>query len=151
MPSAEQLEQLARAIYGLGMVKRDMVRRTGFEPSGGLLPLAVILRRDGARVKDIAEALHIDLSVASRQIAALIDAGYVERAADPDDRRAAVLHATEAGAEALRSAHERIVRAYEQALADWSEEDVIRLTRLTERLRADYERAVSAAAAGAAA
>ncbi|HEY8467463.1 MAG TPA: MarR family transcriptional regulator [Solirubrobacterales bacterium] len=144
MPSPENLEQLARAIYGLGMVKRDMVRRTGFEPSGGLLPLAMVVRRDGARVKDIAQALRVDLSVASRQIAALIDAGYIERAADPHDGRAAVLHATRKGRAALKRAHERIVRAYSEALADWSDEDVATLTRLTERLRADYERSISA-------
>jgi DNA-binding MarR family transcriptional regulator len=145
MPSPENLEPLARAIYGLGMVKRDMVRRTGFEPSGGLLPLAIVQRRDGARIKDVAEALHVDLSVASRQITALIEAGYVKRAADPDDRRAAVLHVTRAGRAALKRAHERIVRAFEEALTEWSDEDVLALTKLTERLRADYERAVNAA------
>src|SRR5690606_3868412 len=107
MPSSENLEPLVRAIFGLGMVKRDMVRRTGFEPSGGLLPLAVVQRRDGARVKDVAEALHVDFSVASRQLSALIDAGYIERTDDPGDRRAAILHATKAGRAALKSAHER--------------------------------------------
>lgn len=144
MPSPENLEPLARAIYRLGLVKRDMVRRTGFEPGGGLLPLAILQVRDGARVKDIADAMHVDLSVASRQIAALIEAGYIERAADPADGRAAVLHVTRKGRAALKRAHERIVSAFAKALADWSDEDVATLTRLTERLRADYERSISA-------
>jgi len=99
--------------------------------------------RDGARVKDIADAMHVDLSVASRQIAALIEAGYIERAADPADGRAAVLHVTRKGRAALKRAHERIVSAFAKALADWSDEDVATLTRLTERLRADYERSIS--------
>lgn len=143
MPSPENLEPLARAIYRLGLVKRDMVRRTGFEPGGGLLPLAILQVRDGARVKDIADAMHVDLSVASRQIAALIEAGYIERAADPADGRAAVLHVTRKGRAALKRARERIVSAFAKALADWSDEDVATLTRLTERLRADYERSIS--------
>ena len=76
-----------------------------------------------ARVKDLAADLHVDLSVASRQVAALEAAGYVKREPDPDDRRSARVTTTAAGDAALKTAHERIVGVFAAALAGWSAED----------------------------
>jgi DNA-binding MarR family transcriptional regulator len=98
-----------------------------------------------ARVKDLAAHLHVDLSVASRQVAALEAAGYVKREPDPDDRRSARVTTTEAGDAALQTAHERIVGVFAAALADWSAEDAEHLTTALRRLRSDYERAAGPA------
>jgi DNA-binding MarR family transcriptional regulator len=96
--------------------------------------------RAPARVKDLAEHLHVDLSVASRQVAALEAAGYVRREPDPDDRRSQRVSTTPAGEAALRHAHDRIVGVFASALADWSRADVEALTSALGRLKGDYER-----------
>jgi DNA-binding MarR family transcriptional regulator len=145
MPSAPHIEPLVRAVYELTALKRDIPRLAGFDHPVGLVPLAAVHRCAPARVKDLAEDLHVDLSVASRQVAALEAAGYVKREPDPDDRRSARVTTTEAGDAALQAAHERIVGVFADALAGWSAEDAEHLTTALRRLRSDYERAAGAA------
>jgi DNA-binding MarR family transcriptional regulator len=137
------IEPLVRAVYELTALKRDIPRLAGFDHPVGLVPLAAVHRCAPARVKDLAEHLHVDLSVASRQVAALEAAGYVKREPDPDDRRSARVTTTEAGDAALQIAHERIVGVFAEALAGWSAQDADRLTSALRRLRADYERATA--------
>jgi DNA-binding MarR family transcriptional regulator len=59
--------------------------------------LRVVCARDGVRLSDLAEALRIAPRSATEVADALQEGGLVERAADPTDRRAVVLHATEPG------------------------------------------------------
>src|SRR5215212_2264297 len=108
MSQPTDIEPLVRAVYGLTALKRDMPRLAGFDHPVGLVPLAVVNRLAPARVKDVAAELHVDLSVASRQVAALELAGYVQRAADPEDRRAQLISPTPEGQAALQLAHDRI-------------------------------------------
>ena len=137
------IEPLVRAVYGLTALKRDMPRLAGFDHPVGLVPLAVVNRLAPARVKDVARELHVDFSVASRQLSALATAGYVSREPDPEDRRAQLVTVTEAGVAALERAHERIVGVFASALADWGEDEILALTGALDRLRADYERAAN--------
>jgi DNA-binding MarR family transcriptional regulator len=137
------IEGLVRAVYELSALKRDISRLADFDHQVGLVPLAAVRRCAPARVKDLAEALHIDLSVASRQVAALESAGYVRREPDPDDRRSHRVSTTEAGEEALRRAHERIVGFFAAALAGWRDDEIAALTAALGRLRSDYDRAVA--------
>src|SRR5919199_6857464 len=108
----EDIETLVRAVYGLTALKRDLPRIAGFEHPVGLVPLAVVHRCAPARVKDVAAELHVDLSVASRQIAALEGAGYLKREPDPEDRRSQRVSLTDAGVAALERAHDRIVGVF---------------------------------------
>jgi DNA-binding MarR family transcriptional regulator len=142
-PPDTLVEPLVRAVYELAALKRDIPRLAGFDHAVGLVPLAAVHRRAPARVKDLADHLHVDLSVASRQVAALEAAGYVRREPDPDDRRSQRVSTTEAGEAALRKAHERIVGVFAAALTDWSPEEIDGLTTALGRLRRDYERAVT--------
>jgi DNA-binding MarR family transcriptional regulator len=139
----DTIRDLARAVYELGAVKRDISRLAGFDHPVGLVPLAAVHRCAPARVKDIAEMLHVDLSVASRQVAALEAAGYVRREPDPDDRRSHRVSPTQAGEAAMQQAHERIASVFSRALADWDEAEMTQLTAALRRLRTDYERAAS--------
>jgi DNA-binding MarR family transcriptional regulator len=136
------IEALVRAVYELTAVKRDIPRLAGFEHPVGLVPLGAVHQCAPARVKDLAEYLHVDLSVASRQVAALEAAGFVRREPDPDDRRSQRVSTTERGDAALRDAHARIVEVFASALGRWSREDVEGLTAALRRLRVDYEHAV---------
>ena len=148
------IENVVREIYALGRVNRELQRRAVPEhPPACLQALGVIARGEAVRVSDIAEQLRIDLSVASRQVAALEAAGYVRREPDPEDRRAQRVSTTDAGQRVLGECHRRMVGAFARALENWTADDVAALSDQLERLREDVERDTTAAttAPGAAA
>jgi DNA-binding MarR family transcriptional regulator len=133
------VEDLVTSLYRLGMVQREILRHALAElGSQGFTALAVIHRYGPVRVSDVAERLRIDLSVASRQCAALVAAGHAEREADPDDRRAYRLTATERGSRVLRESHRRMVEAFARPLAGWPEEEIVALAQRLDRLREDF-------------
>jgi DNA-binding MarR family transcriptional regulator len=135
----QAIEQLVRQIYGLGVVRREIARHALAElGSQGFNALAAIWKDGPMRVSDVARELGVDLSVASRQVAALISAGYVEREADERDRRAAVVSLTDAGRKVLGESHRRMVHAFGEALGDWSEDDLERLSDGLARLNNDF-------------
>src|SRR4051794_27848578 len=104
------MEDLTRALFGIGGIRRDLRRRAGLDHvPGGTPALGAIKRIGPARVSDVAVELQVDLSVASRQVQALEAAGYVDRAPDPTDRRSSVVGLSEAGEEKLRLVHERVI------------------------------------------
>ncbi|MGY1643987.1 MarR family winged helix-turn-helix transcriptional regulator [Geodermatophilus sp. SYSU D00703] len=113
-------------------------------PSSGWALLAPLEQDGEQRCSALAARAGIDVSVASRQLAALERAGCVERRPDPDDGRASLLHLTDAGAAAL--AGSRAVRSQwaTTALAGWDEDDAQRLTDLLDRLATELERSVAA-------
>jgi DNA-binding MarR family transcriptional regulator len=91
----------------------------------------------------VAEQLAVNLSVASRQVSALVDAGYVEREPDPDDRRALRLRPSAAGERVLRDSHRRMVATAAAALRDWSDDEVAELASRLGRLREDFAAAAT--------
>ena len=104
--------------------------------------LLVPLEQDGEqRCSALAARAGVDVSVASRQLAALERSGYVERRPDPHDGRASLMSLTDEGVRAL--AVTRALRAEwaATALADWDEDDARLLSGLLERLAADLDRA----------
>lgn len=143
------VEALVRGVYGLGAVKRDMLRRAGLAHAGTLVALASVNRSGSARVGAVAEDLHVDVSVASRQIAALEAAGHVRRTPDPGDRRSHLVEVTPAGEAALAEAHERMKAAFASTVEAWSADDVSQLAAALTRLRDDYTQAVRDEAAEA--
>jgi DNA-binding MarR family transcriptional regulator len=152
MATTQSIERLVRELYGLAAIKRDTQRRA-FSASAmaGLSALATVERLGPSRVSDIADGLHVDLSVASRQIAALAAAGHVVRERDAEDGRSHVIAITDAGRDALQDAHRRMVEAFSDAVEAWSDEDVVALAAGLTRLREDYAAAMAAepAVAGA--
>ena len=132
------MEDLTRALFGIGGIRRDLRRRAGLDHvPGGTPALGAIKRIGPARVSDVAVELQVDLSVASRQVQALEVAGYVDRAPDPTDRRSSVVGLSEAGEEKLRLVHERVIETLNEALATWSPEEIQTLVDGLVRLRAD--------------
>ena len=137
MPEPE--EDLVIALYRLGLVQRQMARHALAElGSQGFTALAVVHRHGPVRVSEVAEQLSVDLSVASRQVAALVLAGYVERERDPDDRRAARLRITPAGTRVLTDSHKRMVATATSALSHWTADELSALAAQLERLRDDF-------------
>lgn len=92
------------------------------------------------RASAIAESLHSDPSTVSRQVAALVKDGLVERKSDPEDGRASILVLT-AKADAVLADHEELrVRHFAEMLTDWNERDLCRFAALLRRFTDDFEK-----------
>ncbi|MEH3052494.1 MAG: MarR family transcriptional regulator [Patulibacter minatonensis] len=134
-PPSSPADHLVRQLYGLSALRRELGRAATREiASGGFTALAAVRRLGPCRVSDIAAELHVDLSVASRQITTLVDAGHVQREADPEDRRAQLVSVTDAGFAVLLGAHERMLEQLQEGLGDWTDDEVLDLARGIERL-----------------
>src|SRR5919206_809597 len=139
------IEALVRQLYGLGMVERHIARHAMAElGTQGFTALAVLQVHGPQRISEVAQRLGVDLSVASRQIAALAAEGYVERRQDDRDRRAQLVAVTRSGRRVLRESHRRMVAAFTNVLERWSDDDVNALTTGLERLREDFARLAAA-------
>ncbi|MET7569009.1 MarR family winged helix-turn-helix transcriptional regulator [Streptomyces sp. NPDC005492] len=92
--------------------------------------------RDGCRATDLAAHYALDKSTVSRQVAALLRAGLVERRLDPEDHRVQVLHLTDAGRRILAQVTENRQAAFRERLAGWPEEDLARFAGYLERYNA---------------
>ena len=93
------------------------------------------------RLSDIAAALGVEASTASRHVTRLVDAGYVEVPTAPDDARARRYSPTAAGDDALTRVRDARRAHLARALGDWDPDDVDRLAvgldRLVDALEAD--------------
>lgn len=139
MHMAEEVEDLVRALYRLGLVRREIARHALAElGSHGFTALAVIKSAGAMRVSDIAERLGIDVSVASRQVNALITAGYVSSERDATDGRAYRITTTDAGAKVLTESHRRMVATFSRALEGWSTREIAELAERLDLLREDF-------------
>ena len=116
----EQVEagrRLASAIFGIGKQQAALGHRmskAGVDRSTVML-LKTLVHHGPSRSSALAAAIHSDPSTVSRQIAAMVRDGLVERMADPEDGRASVVQA-------------------------WPPEDVDRFLGLLERFVGDHER-----------
>jgi DNA-binding MarR family transcriptional regulator len=102
--------------------------------------LDLIVESDGRRMSELAEALRVDASTATRAVARLVDAGIVERVAAPGDGRGVVVVVSPAG----RALHDELSARRRtmllEVLDDFSKADRARLADLLERLVAGVDR-----------
>ena len=91
----------------------------------------------------LATLLEVDLSVVSRQLRALEDAGFVQRQADPADARAALVSPTRSGRQALLETRALRASVLREALAGWPDDDRAELVRLLARFNIDLDEAVA--------
>jgi DNA-binding MarR family transcriptional regulator len=108
-------------------------------PSFGWTLLVPLERHGEQRCSSLAAQAGVDVSVASRQVAALERAGYVERRPDPSDGRASLFRLTPAGSGALAATRAERAHWAAAALSGWDERDAERLGELLDRLLADLE------------
>ncbi|WP_199443963.1 MarR family winged helix-turn-helix transcriptional regulator [Umezawaea beigongshangensis] len=142
--TAALAERIGTAIVRLNKMHAciaQQMSRTGMDKASFVL-LATLATLGPSRSSTLAEAVFSDPSTVSRQVAALVKDGLVERRADPDDGRASVLAVTDDGtrllAERRRWRNEGMVRL----LAHWSAEDLEVFTEHFERFVHDFEGAV---------
>lgn len=92
------------------------------------------LRHSDARLGELAHQLLVSAPVASRAIDSLEADGMVERRADPEDARAALISITDRGRAKLSESESRVVQRFASALADWSPADAAQAISILERL-----------------
>jgi DNA-binding MarR family transcriptional regulator len=69
---------------------------------------------DGQRMSELAEAMRVDASTATRAVQRLVDAGYAERAPHPVDARCVMVRATPAG----RVRHEELTASRRASMVE---------------------------------
>ena len=107
MPIApETVQRLTAALTQLVRAGRHITARAAARelPAYGWTLLVPLERAADQRTSELAARAGIDLSVASRQLAALERHGYVTRRPDPADGRATLFRLTPEGADALAAA-----------------------------------------------
>ncbi|HVA92639.1 MAG TPA: MarR family transcriptional regulator [Chloroflexota bacterium] len=138
-------DQVARAMARLWLSMAGMRRQMGgWAQSQGLsLSACIVLRplvRFGPlRSSALAEAVCLDTSWISRQVAHLVERGLVERRADRADGRVCILAATEAGVEAVARLQQSLDEYMVGKVSGWSERDRRRLAMLLGRLAGELE------------
>lgn len=138
-------QPLLGEIRGIGLILRDLQRRAALpRVAGGWSVLATLDRCGPARVSTLARELHVDASVASRQLAGLEEAGYVERERDPEDGRAWLYKLTPPGTAGLERVRSTLAAEFATAVEDWPAEDVESLRAGLERLNHDYRKVIDA-------
>ncbi|WP_306360568.1 MarR family winged helix-turn-helix transcriptional regulator [Nocardia sp. CC227C] len=90
------------------------------------------------RLGELAARLDVEAPHVTRQVQRLERNGFVQRVADPADRRAQRVRLTDSGraaVDAIRTVQRRWMR---EALADWSSEDLCALAILNHRMLDDF-------------
>lgn len=143
-PPREQVALVADNVIGLlrsfGRARARMLAAAAHDVEWSAHVLLKCLSTGGSmRAGELAETIHSDPSTVSRQVAALVKEGLLERRADPVDGRASLLVLTKK-AEAVLAEHDRIRLDYfARVVADWSAEDLATFAALLARFTTDYE------------
>jgi DNA-binding MarR family transcriptional regulator len=93
------------------------------------------------RSSQVAEILQSDPSTVSRQVAALVRDGLLERRADPEDGRACLLVLTDKAGDVLARHDDIRHQHFARMMTDWNERDVRKFSLLLQRFTEDYESA----------
>lgn len=133
-------ETLYSALEELGRAQREasarIARRLDW-PRAGVGVIRLLSLCGPVQLTDVAAKLRVDVSVASRQVGQLVDAGYVRRTVDADDRRARVLELTDEGHDLVEQLKAQSATLFAEVFDGWTDEDLTRA--------ADYIRGVAAA------
>jgi DNA-binding MarR family transcriptional regulator len=128
---------LISALQSLSRAQREAAARIAHEldwPPSGVAVLHLLTKCGPSSLTDIAAHLRVDLSVASRQVSTLADAGYVVRTVDAEDRRVRTVELTDAGRALAAEAAQQYTNLIDRAFAAWSPEDLAEAARTLGRL-----------------
>jgi DNA-binding MarR family transcriptional regulator len=104
-----------------------------------LIVLGALSHRGPSRLSTLAEHCGFDPSTASRQVADLEKAGLLERATDPDDRRAVLLKASPKGKRLLQRLEAGRRQRMQRLVGDWTDQDIATFATLLARLNSASE------------
>ena len=131
-------DQLINLVRTFGYLKARMAAAADPEMSAMFL-IGKLVKEGPTRAKDLAEATCSDQSTVSRQVAALVKAGLIERQADPDDGRASILVPTGLGLAKFEKHFVDRAKALEPLMAEWSTADRDQFLRLLSSFNANLE------------
>jgi DNA-binding MarR family transcriptional regulator len=118
--------------------KRMRQRYPGDEVDAATIPVLHVLTCTGPiRLTELAQRMQLDASTVSRHARQLEERGLIERADDPDDRRASRVHVTALGRKVLAACMEHRKQRIAQVLEAWPQGDRERLQQLATRFVAD--------------
>ena len=101
----------------------------------------VLVEHGPMRLTDLADALWLDKSTVTRQVATLAAAGLATRVADPSDGRAALVGLTDEGSELLGRVRQGRREGLRETLSGWTADEVAQFAGLLERFNRDVEAA----------
>lgn len=110
--------------------------------------LDLLVQRGACRMSELAEALRVDASTATRTVGRLVNAGLVDRIADADDARAVRVELTVEGAAVQTEIADRRRVLFDRILEGFSPEERHSLANLLERLVAGVDAVVEGAGEG---
>ncbi len=102
-----------------------------------------IVEEGPLRLTALSGMLDVDLSVVSRQIRSLEDAGFVSRSADPGDARAFLISASASGREAFEATARQRSEVLGEVLVGWPEEDRAEFVRMLSRFNTELEASIA--------
>ena len=137
-PLADSFVHLMRA-FGRARARMLAAAEHDVEWTAHLLIKTIANHGAPMRAAEIADALQSDPSTVSRQVAALVKEGYLERRADPADGRASLLALTDRAQELLVEHEQLRLEHFARVLEGWSDADVRRFAALLARFTTDYE------------
>ena len=97
------------------------------------------------RLGALAQAFGLDPSTITRQVQSLEQAALVVRSSDPSDRRASLLDLSEEGQRVLTQTRDLRRQWMQQALGDWSDDEVADFARLLEKFNTSIDHLAEAA------
>ncbi|WP_291080166.1 MarR family winged helix-turn-helix transcriptional regulator [Dietzia sp. UBA5065] len=145
--SARLVVDLSRVVKLLRAVNVCVPRfHESLEPSAH--PLLFAVHDEPARVTDLADRVHTDVSVVSRQVRHLESLGLVTKVPDPDDGRASLVTLTAEGSDLVARVFDGRGQWMADVLSDWTPEQAASLgeslNHLAESLRSELDSLTSA-------
>lgn len=124
------MQALRPLLYGEGPDVLDL---------GQVDALDLLAERGSCRMTELAEALRVDASTATRAVDRLVAEGLARRGAATDDRRAVVVQLSDEGAARHAALAARRRKVVERILEPFSSGELERLADLLERLVASVD------------
>ncbi|MFD9892522.1 MarR family winged helix-turn-helix transcriptional regulator [Amycolatopsis sp. NPDC059027] len=124
--------ELVRELRAAALIQHAWIIQA-WKTQPDLHPAAVMLLSDlaksgEARPSELAKRRFVDLSVISRQVAQLREAGLIDRRPAPDDGRATLISVSERGHAELGRWRATYLEFMKNALDEWDEERITTLT-----------------------
>ncbi len=140
MKSLDPEKSIGFLLYEVSrLIRRDFDQRVQFL---GLTQvqwraIAHIARQEGCRQAVLAEILEIRPITLTRLVDRLVEAGWVVRMPDPDDRRATQLHLTEKARPLLETMQEKSLETRQRALQDIASEEFTVLFNTLQKIKSN--------------
>src|SRR5438132_10389986 len=139
--AAEILRAITRIGYLITRARRhDLVRTVAAVPldRAAVMVLQQLAEAGPVRSGELAARLQVEAPHVTRQVQRLQQVGYVNRAPDPDDRRAQLIQLTPSGRAASDRVREAGTSGMQAALAHWPPQEMHQFATLLHRMVDDF-------------